>query len=780
MKYFCIFIVVLAWTICGQESGTITGFLYDASNGETLIGANVFLQGTKIGAVSNGNGYYVIPKVPTGEYTLTAQYLGYKTYYKKLSVPAGAKLQHHAHLQVDEIQGDEIVTTADPDSLPTIIRLFEKPISRIEFSGVEIKRIPQVVEADLLRSLQTVPGIVPISDFSSALYVRGGTPDQNLYLIDGSDVYSPEHAFGLFSTFNTDAIKKIELSKGGFGANYGGRLSSILDVTNIDGNRKNFEGLVGVSLLSAKTTLQTPLGSNGSLSGSFRRTYFDKTIGPQLKNFPTYYFWDGNVKAFFELDKKNTLTLSGYGGSDNLNFNFNDNSTEKIGFSDIWGNKTASLRWGRVIGTKMYSNFWVTLSNYRSDLAFGKVQDGGLKERNEIGDLTFKGNLEYHISKENRVNFGFEQKNLKGVFQEDFPGGHVDVQANRKQYTLYLQNIWLPTEAWNIEGGLRYDYFDSERKFQNLDPRVSVKYRLNETTNLKGAAGIYHQYLQNIPRPFLGGIWTTSDRYQKGSVAYHYIAGVERAINEVYQLEIETYYKQYRNIYSLNPFFYVDIQPTRYNDLSEPVYTTTQSIFRRGNGNSKGIEFLLRKDVGSFTGWIGYSLAHTEYKTAGVNQNKSYSPRHDRAHNVNLVANINIRDFIRAAKGMDPAKSTGKWLLGINLVYASGQPITEPSSNYYIGNTPTDTDPSLGLFPTDINKYHLPAYARFDLSLTYEKQFKSWNLSPYIQVFNLGNRKNVWYVNYTDQKQDDNTVTRKTKILRQFPLLPSFGINVKF
>jgi len=390
--------------------------------------------------------------------------------------------------------------------------LFQFPPTniKVELSAMEIKRIPQVAETDLLRSLQTLPGILPLSDFSSALYVRGGTPDQNLYMIDGSDVYNPEHAFGIFSTFNTDAIKHVDLSKGGFSSEFGGRLSSIMNVTYLDGNREEFEGSMSISLLSAKTTLQMPLGNYGSISGSIRRTYFDQTVAKFLDDIPNYYFYDGNIKAFFDINANNKVTLSFFRGRDVLGYNFNENSSEDAGFNFDWGNTTGSLRWTRVFTPKLFANFWVTASRFSSYFDLEGIE---INQENWLTDLTFKGNLEYAMSSDWSVLFGFEQKNLHGVYQEKFPSGLVDVDAYRTHYVGYLQANWKPNNRWDIKTGLRYNYFNSDKDYQNIGPRFSAKYKLSETTNLKFATGIYHQYLHRVAMAFVSSLWTTSDQW---------------------------------------------------------------------------------------------------------------------------------------------------------------------------------------------------------------------------------------------------------------------------
>jgi outer membrane receptor protein involved in Fe transport len=258
--------------------------------------------------------------VPVGARDLTASFIGYQTAVEEMAVEVGKNAKVDLYLALETLETEETVVRAD--SARTADKLFSKTISSVNLAPRQINQMPQVAEADLLRSLQALPGILPLSDFSSALYVRGGTPDQNLYMVDGADVYNPEHAFGIFSTFNTDAIKQVELSKGGFGAEYGGRLSSVLDVTNLDGSREQFKGTASISLLSAKTTLQMPLGNIGSLSGSLRRTYSDKTVGRSLDDIPDYYFYDGNAKAFIDLGDSDKLTLSYFGGRDFLDVTF--------------------------------------------------------------------------------------------------------------------------------------------------------------------------------------------------------------------------------------------------------------------------------------------------------------------------------------------------------------------------------------------------------------------------------------------------------------------------
>ena len=494
-------------------TGTISGFVYDDSNGEALIGANVYLEGTVIGSSTNQSGYYVIPKIPVGSYNLIIHYIGYSQFKQEVNIIVGEPVALDARLKVQNIEMEGVVVTGDQE--PVIEQMFEAPISKLELSGEQIRRVPQIAEADLLRALQTLPGILPLSDFSSALYVRGGTPDQNLNLIDGSDVYNAEHAFGLFSTFNTDAIKQVDLSKGGFGAEYGGRLSSVLDVTNIDGNRQEFQGTTSISLLSFKTTMQMPLGNLGSISGSIRRTYFDKTIAKAIDDVPNYYFYDGNLKAFLDLSPRNKLTLSFYGGEDVLNLIFDEDSADQVGFDYDWGNTTGSARWTHIFSPQLFANLWVTGSRFESSFDF---QDAAsFLEDNFVSDITFKGNFEYHYSKSFMTKFGFEQKNLHTIFKSKFPGGNVNVDARPRYWAGYITSSWRPSVRWDIEAGLRYNFFDTEKNYSQLAPRLSLKYRLSDAVNIKAAGGVYNQFLHRIPRAFIADIWSSSNAFQRGS-----------------------------------------------------------------------------------------------------------------------------------------------------------------------------------------------------------------------------------------------------------------------
>jgi hypothetical protein len=297
---------------------------------------------------------------------------------------------------------------------------------------------------------------------------------------------------------------------------------------------------------------------------------------------------------------------------------------------------------------------------------------------------------------------------------------------------------------------------------------------LTYSINLKSAAGIYYQYLHRVPRAFVADIWVASNKYQKGSSATHAILGFTKDFSNEFQLEIETFYKEYDNIYSFNQNVGVDIRADEFVN-EEPIYLTTRGVFNRGEGDTKGFEMLLRKEYGAFTGWLGYSLSFTKYQIDGVNQDKRFAPRHDRTHAVNFVTNIDWKNLRRSWRGERPIRHKSNWKFGFTFIYTSGQPITLPGSAYFTNTLPDRTDIDYRQYPSVINSFRLPPYARLDVSITYERHFKSWSIFPYLQIFNVGNRKNIWFIQY--EHEDDQA---KIDPINMFPILPTIGVSFKF
>jgi hypothetical protein len=276
-------------------------------------------------------------------------------------------------------------------------------------------------------------------------------------------------------------------------------------------------------------------------------------------------------------------------------------------------------------------------------------------------------------------------------------------------------------------------------------------------------------------------IWTTADNYVKGSWADHFVLGYQLSVAEKVNLEIEGYYKDYRNIYNYNPTFLADLSPEEYDQNNLPMFSNTKGLFNRGDGKSYGLEILLRKDNGTFTGWAGYSFSRTEFVIDNVNKGTAFPPRHDRTHAVNITVNFDLNNFFRELKGIPPVSASNKWSLGVNFTYFSGQPITLPGSVYIADGSPDweINKNSLSIYPSAINEFRLPYYARLDLSVTYEIQYDGWSLSPYLQIFNVLNRKNVWFIRY-ENTIENNMIKQKADNVNMFPILPSIGVHINF
>ncbi len=766
-----------------ENKSTVSGFVYDGTNGEAMIGATLVIKGTKLGCVSNSSGYFVIHNVPAGRQTLIVSSMG----FSKKSVPVNAADSSMAklsiQLQPESVNLSEVVVTGD--NMSAAEKMYEAPVSKFELSGVEINATPKVIEADLLRALQALPGITAVSDFSSGLYIRGGTADQNMFLIDGADVYNPDHAFGMFSTFNTNAIKKVEVYKGGFSSEYGGRLSSVIDVINLDGNRNRVEGIFSISLLSGSTTIQVPIGSVGSVSGSFRRTYLDQTYAKWSKEVPDYYFYDGNLKGFFDVSQRDKLSISFFNSRDNLDYRLKKGSADSPGLTYSWGNTTGSVNLKHLFNEKLFASFWFTGSGFDSDFKLDKIVNEEAK--NKLTDYAVKASLEYYADNDISWKFGAEQKYLRFSYREEFSEGLVDFVNKSRLSTLYADVRYRPDILWEIDLGLRTSAYLGEQKIVNPEPRFSVKYRLSESSSVKFSAGRYFQYLNRIQQMFISSIWTGVDKYTKPASSNHFIFGYQRELSDVLTIEAEGYYKTYANIYQFNQNLNASITPGYTNAEGYPVYNSTESLFIRGDGNTLGAEILLRKQSGSVTGWLSYTYSKTKYTFDGINEGNSFAPRHDRASVVNLVVNGDLGDLLSGEFNAVNEKKSSRWSFGLNFMFASGQPITMPSSIYFTSNIPDAPNqvgdqqsfPAYKSYPGAINSYRLPAYARLDVSITYEKDYGSWSLAPYLQIYNIGNRKNVWFIGY-DSKLENNSVIQTVDKYNMLPLLPSIGVNIKF
>ncbi len=726
------------------QTATLSGFVTDQSNGESLPFANIALKGTPLGAVSNDNGYYAINNIPAGTYTMVVTYIGYTTYQESLTLQATENRRFDFALSPKTLQAEVTVIEAD--------RYREERLAQPSFlslKAVTLKDLPALGEADLLRSLQLLPGIQAASDISSGLYVRGGGPDQTKILLDQIPLYNPSHAFGFFSTFNPDAIKELSLYKSAYPAKYGGNLGAVLDVANRDGNRNNVQATGGISVIAARTTLEGPV-RNGSWMISGRRTYLEpllNAIRTDSNNIPSYYFYDLNAKINQDLSPSDKFVVSGYFGRDDLNFDLDTGSFVKI----RWGNAAVTGKWTHIFSPTLFGNFLVAGSEYvsRTSLSFFETP---FSFRNSVRDLTIKGDLDYFASSNHALTMGFLGTRYDFSFQQNFNQQETrDLKLKPYLLSFYGQDQWQALPTTTVRLGLRGNHF-SEQGGLDLEPRIAVSHSLSENVRMKLGGGLYHQYLQLITTEgFSGGdFWFPLDSTVSPAQAWQSVLGVAWSPTEQYQLSVETYFSRLNNLVVFDGNQSEDGEASQSDDL----------FITEGSGYATGMEFFLQRRTGAFTGWIGYTLGWTRRGFSELNQGRSFHPKYDRRHDVSFVAKY----------------KTGRWTFGSNYVYGTGQAFTPASARYALRS------PATGILPRDDfilpggrNTARLLAYHRMDLNITRDLNIFGLRSQFYLQIFNLYSRRNEWFIQY-----DTNNPNTEPEVVKMLPVIPTIGLNFKF
>jgi len=764
LYFLCCMLLILTFDrSVSSNNRTISGFVKDESNGESLIAVNVFLKDTSIGTITNKSGYYIISSVPPGLFTVVFSYIGYEQKEIEVNVEKKFKRILNVTLKPKVLKTQEIVVTSERETKEKEVK-----ISTMRLTARSLKKAPQMAEADLMRILQMLPGVLTLSEFSSGLYVRGGTPDQNLILLDGTEVYNANHLFGIFSTFDVDAVKEVELMKGGFPAEYGGRLSSVLNITNKDGNQKEFEGKASIGLISTKTTLQGPVGK-GAWFFSGRRTYIDYIINAaernakgslkeSLKIIPDYYFYDLHFKLYQDFGHQDKLALTFYRGQDVLNFSY-----DPFEFTFQWGNKVFTGKWTHIFNEKLFTNFYATISNYkvlvdRDDAFFTGRFD------NAVNDVTIRTDIEYFPTNRHVVKFGLIYKNLGADFFQKLNKQELLFTSGGSQISSYLQDNWKITPLLRLRYGIRVNFylpdvfvntydrvrFQSENRF-DFEPRFAFRYRLTENTTLKGSWGRYFQYINIVPFgnadfSFLD-VWFPSDNSYEPGEAYHYILGFETELPFNLQLDSEVYYKNMHHLCEFIPGV---------NEVLEG-----KDLFYSGNGYAYGTDFYFEKKIGKFTGWLSYFWSCTKRKFPEINNGKEYFPKYDRRNSFNIIGNYQFNN---------------RWSLNFAWTYGTGQAYTQPVGHYQL----KWLENKLYLVQGEQkNISRLPAYHRFDIGVRYERNVNKLFLNKwtfYLQIFNLYNRQNTWFRN-VDFKEDLPPEAIEVGML---PIVPTLGFEFYF
>ncbi len=726
-------------------TASVRGIVVDASNDDPLIGARVGIPELKLGAISSAKGEFELANAERGVHTIRVTAGGYND--REITITIFGDTTIRVAMLTRTVIGKEVTVESTRER-----QLEERSVSRVTVTQETLDRIPAVGgEKDLFRVLQLMPGIKSLSEISSGLYIRGGSPDQNLIRLDGAVIYNPSHMFGFFSTFNTDAISGIELYKGGYPAEFGGRLTSVLNVGTKEANRDSISGQTSVSVISAKQTLEIPF-YDGSILLSGRRTYIDaffNVIGAEAlldsgQLLPQYYFYDINAKITQNFGEWDRLALSTYFGRDVLSYPQQRGSAINLD----WGNTMLALNWTHIYGESLFSNVTASYTGYSSG-SFGNFTNNGFEFKNGVTEFNAQYNFDYKPDPANNYEWGagvsrfnFTAFNQIGATNEPLK----DTGAVPFYFNGFAQHDWRLTDQWQILYGLRAEWMQLS-DVVTLDPRVTISYKFLPDWSAKFSAGVYHQYLHlvSIGEFSFFDIWVPAVSPLPPARADQYVLGLSGYPMQGYYTSVEAYYKHLTNI--------VDYNETKFlsNDITE--------LFERGTGKAYGVELFFEKREGALTGWIGYTLAWVKHKFDALNKGMEFSPKYDQRHDVQLVANYKFND---------------RWEVGATWVYATGQAYTSALGYYDVGLDEVDFNASLTI-PGSRGNQRLPGYHRMDASASYS--FKMWGYPAKLslQVFNVYNHRNVWF-----RSVDADERPPIVEDILLLPILPTLGIEVRY
>ena len=706
-------IAIITWlgiVFSQQGSYQVFGFITDSTSGEALIGANVFIRESGQGMATDNNGYYVLSNINNQQAQLVVSYVGYKRFERSIDFSENYSQNIDIALSPESIELMVVDVTAEE-----IDRLNRIEPSRVNLSPRILKSQPSLAEPDIFRTIQSLPGVLTTSEFSTGLVIRGGNTDQNLILLDGITVYNPSHLGGLFSNFIVDAVKDAELIKGGYNAEYGGRLSAVLDIRSREGNRNKFEGSSSVSLLTSQTTLEGPF-LNGAWLIAGRRTYFDKVLPLFTDSFNLpYYFYDLQGHVFTDLNEKDRISLSFYRGVDDLKF-------QDLDLKSDWGNKTVSLAYRRVFNEKMIGNFLAANSQFYT--RFGLGGDEGIQEYNPLSDQTISGDIAYFHNQDINVYFGAQAKSLNIIYNSKFNGESLfDSQTKPFETALYTKIKWKPNSRFIIEPGVRIITFSSHSDGIYPDLRLSSKFIIDESRFINIAIGNYHQFISTFQDDFTQQIldsWFAVDETGEPSRATQAVLGYEQFIGRGLKFQIEGYYKKITDMLT-----YEESRATTDGSVENK---SLLDLLTPADGYAYGAELFIQQSTGKLSGWAGYSWSVSRKLMNG----KEYFTNWDRSHVINVLANY---------------QASSKWEYNVKFTLQSGQAFT-PINGYFLQNLPGESQQNYRTIPATRNGGRYPSYHRLDLGAVRHLTFKGKKFDLFIQVINAYNRKNIFTYTY--------------------------------
>jgi len=768
--------------VFAQKKVTLSGYMRDAQSGEALIAATVYIKELQLGAQTNTYGFYSVT-VPAGSYTVIYSYVGYATLTENMQL-ADSRSYNAEMVSTAALKEVEVLASSRKDE-----NVKTTEMGTVSLSVEQIKNLPVLFgEVDVLKALQLMPGVQSAGEGNSGFYVRGGGPDQNLVLLDDAVVYNPGHLFGFFSVFNSDAVKNITLIKGSMPASYGGRLSSVVDVSMKEGNVNEYHAQGGIGLIASRLTLEGPLEKHkGSFVLSGRRTYLDVLMKPFSKNGnfsgSGYFFYDANLKANFAFSKKDRVYLSGYFGRDKFSFN---SETSAFKAEIPWGNSTATLRYNHLFSDRLFMNASAIYNEYQFEFG-GSQSDFELKLSSGIKDWNGKVDFDYYSSFNHHFKAGFNYTHHKFIpNQVSGRTGDTEFEPNNAlikyahEAGVYLQDDFDLTPWLRINAGVRYSYFgqtgpywhynydlnqkktdsthygssDIVKSYGGFEPRLNLRFTTSPTSSVKASIVKSYQYIHLITNngtTLPTDLWVPSSLVVQPQSAWQYSLGYFRNfLDNKIETSVEVYYKKMQH-------------QIEYREGYTPTSVTTdpELDYVFGNGEAYGAEFFINKTKGKFTGWIGYTLSWTWRQFPQLNNGEQFPAKYDRRHDLSVVATY---------------EHSKRWTFSAVFIFGSGNAITLPTNYYFIEQQLTPEY-------SKVNEYRLFPYHRLDLSAIYKptpKKPRKWQSSWAFSIYNVYSRQNPYFLYVDSRGNTSQGIEVKVKQVSIFPILPSVTYNFSF
>ena len=769
------------------EKYTVSGYIKEQGSGENLFGVSVYIPELKVGTITNEYGFFSFT-VPKGKHSVVFSYIGFTSQVKEIDL--NADLEVFVNLIASSEALSEVVVIADQHVKESKVT----QMSAVRLNPMDVQDLPALLgEKDVLKTLQLLPGIQGGSEGSSGFHVRGGTPDQNLIILDDAVVYNSNHLFGFFSVFNGDAVKSVEAFKGGFPARYGGRLSSVINIGMKDGNKEKLSGNINIGLISSSVVLEGPINKGKtSFIMSGRRTYADLIVQPFLDKDENggYFFTDLNFKIHHIFSSKDKLYWSNYYGKDKFYSRYLD-ATAKEKTNLAWGNITSTLRWNHQFSNKLFANTSLIFSNYEfkididnKDLKIDEYDDNYLFNTSSgIDDYSIKTDFDYYPNNKHSVKFGaiatrhnFTPQRV--VIKDPYSGSINKTQElNSFEGAVYLEDDWKVTDKLNFSPGFRASYFNYKAEnYLNFEPRIALSYNLRPDLAFKASYSKMNQYIHLLSSSGIGlptDLWVSSTDNVKPQSSEQYAIGIAKDFQEKdYSFSTEAYYKKLDNVISYKEgasFLALDNLESGKNINWEENITT-------GQGWAYGTELLFRKQSGPLTGWLGYTLSWSERQFDELNLGKKFFDRYDRRHDISLVG---------IYKPSEKITVSGTWVLSTGNNYTL--PNLQRLNN--LGNFPINTNYSYyngsEEFSSGRNNFRGETTHRLDLGIQFHKKKKNNKVRTWgISLYNAYSRQNPFIYTLDDKYYDYNdpnaTIEKELTRTSVLMLIPSINYNLKF